>query len=182
MTATCRIRGCGQPTAGPRFTACAQCLLGNKPHQRRRDAAFAAVAEAAPIVRAPAGATSFDFVVPGVPVTKNDWHEPVRRHGKATFLVTPKARAWMQWVALCGARAKPPGWPMEAAYGLELLSVFISPRADNSGPLELVKDALQGVLWDNDVRVKDTRCRIGPADAAHARLEVSVHLLPKEGA
>lgn len=170
--ALCKNRGCGNPVAGPRFTACGPCLMGNRPAMRRKVAAAAAV-EAMPAMPAEPGAWAFR--VPGSPMSVNRAWRAVR--GRGAIRKAPEALEWQRAVRLYAARARPAGWDLAGTFEVEVRSIFARHGADADNPVKLVLDALQGLAFANDSQVTTVTARKA-VDPAAARLECVIRRLP----
>ena len=116
------------------------------------------------------------FTVPGKPVGKNQ-RNAVNRAG--AVYRTREADGWMEEVRLTGLRARrAAGWPADTLIPKRVrvtVRVYGS-RHDAGAVLVLVKDALEGVFYDNDRIVCDGRGE--PADPkGEPRTEIDVELL-----
>jgi len=91
------------------------------------------------------------FTVPGAPVPCAR-PRVVRQAGRAPRTLMP-ARTVQYERQVRAAVVRPPGWPLDAQYGL-LVQVFRARRAgdwDNFG--KSISDGLTGVLWGDDGQV-----------------------------
>lgn len=111
------------------------------------------------------------FTVSGAPVT---WKRTNRVDGRS---LTPKGqRAYQNAIAMRGRAARPSTWPLDARYRLVVTAYRASDQGDWDNYGKNVSDALEGVLWSNDRRVKDGRCVL-EIDRERPRLEVVVEVM-----
>jgi hypothetical protein len=168
--AVCATRGCRNPPAsvGPRaLTRCVSCLSG----ARRLDKFNAQIAavEALPPMVVPEGA--WGFRVPGSP---RSWNNALIR-GRGRPYLASWAREWKRTLGVYAMRARPAGWPLDAAYRVDIRSWFATAAADVDGPVKLVLDALTGIAWRDDKLVVHAP-PWKQVDKVAPRLEVVVRL------
>lgn len=117
------------------------------------------------------------FTVEGQPVPKAR-----ARSGKGGRHYTPeRTRAYERAIGLAAlqARQRVDGvWPRDRLYSV-LVDVTPKDRRsfDGSNVLKSVEDAMNGIVYDDDRQVKDTRCRVSAPDAARPRVEITVEVL-----
>lgn len=169
--AKCATRGC-KNTPPPRFTKCADCLLGKK-RLDKFAAQRAAVDELPPLAAVPDG---FAFRVAGSPVA---WNNALVRPRQGRPFLTDRAREWKKAVATYATAARPREWSLNGLFAVEIHSTFSRSNADADGPLKLIIDALQGVAYDNDrqVRKYSGSKSVNPA-APH--VVITIQCLPRE--
>ena len=94
----------------------------------------------------------FSFVVPGEPVPKARARVSIRA-GKVRTHTPARTQNYEATVRLCGAAARPSGWPMRARYAVEITARRGAARSDLDNIVKAATDALHTVAWQNDSRV-----------------------------
>ncbi len=109
------------------------------------------------------------IIIPGIPVSVNGaW----RHGGRRTFL-TDRARLWKDEVAWA-ARAAHRGKPIATFVSLVLRPFFPDHRQRDLANVEkLATDALQGIVFENDVQIEEIHMFKGH-DSENPRLEITV--------
>jgi Holliday junction resolvase RusA-like endonuclease len=137
------------PPNRPDWRKCPACTFGGGAHAARRRYG---PAPAYPLP--PATPTKVTWVVPGPPLSVNRVHGLAFKNGKRVMYFTKEGKAYKLSVAAHALQALGRvQWDRTRRYALTLIEYFDNPRADSDNPLKVVKDALQGVLFDNDVQV-----------------------------
>jgi Holliday junction resolvase RusA-like endonuclease len=113
------------------------------------------------------------FTVPGLTCSTNATY--LRGRGRS-FYKSEKAHEFQQRVALFAAQAMRRRRLIDEPCGYQVDVYFKNPRADLSGPVKLLEDALNGIVWkdDNLVRAMAWRKHL---DAEIPRLMVEVYTL-----
>lgn len=114
--------------------------------------------------------TTYSFVVQGPPQPKQR-----ARSGKGGRHYTPAATVrYESVVRAIGSLRKPPAWPMDGIYHLQVVAYFADRRPrDIDNVVKAVSDALNRVAFDDDnqvVRVSAEK----HVDPANPRTEVTV--------
>lgn len=121
---------------------------------------------------------SLTFTIPGKPSTRHRG----KRFGKGqrSSYRDPVYEVWKATVAMYAQHAKPRGWPMHARgprggkrpmlYAVTIVGYYTGAGYDADN-LRGIPDALEGVLWPNDRRVKPVTYDCRHTDGAD-RVEV----------
>lgn len=126
----------------------------------------------------PATSDEVTFIVPGRPLSINRMHGIRWHNGRRQFFTTPEGRRYQDSVKAHALSALGTvHWNRTREYELTIVSFFDNRRADSDNPLKVIKDALQGVLWDNDVQVQSDHASKA-IDKIAPRAVISVRALP----
>jgi len=113
------------------------------------------------------------FTVPGRPV-------PWQRTGKGKRgqrYTQAESRAYKALIGFYALAARPPGWPLDARYSLQVWFYGAHGNTDGSNVLKQIEDACQrGILWNDDRQIDST----GPSKRCHGgepRVEVEVEVI-----
>jgi Holliday junction resolvase RusA-like endonuclease len=114
----------------------------------------------------PALPLSIEIVVPGSPVSVNQTYAVASRGGR--FYKRAVANTFQERIrSLAFAQAQRDGWLLRfKRIPIYVLIVARNIRHDIDGPVKLVLDALQGVLYENDSQIQELHVyrRDGPGD------------------
>lgn len=122
------------------------------------------------------------FTIPGPPVPNErarkgkggHWYTPARTRAYRAHVSRFAHHAVARWAFKYGER-----WPMDATY--RVTATFYMPtrrRADGDNLIKGVKDAVTGLVWDDDSQVKDGRA-IVEHDRENPRAEVTVEIVER---
>lgn len=132
------------------------------------------------------------FVVPGEP---RSWKRSVpvaRRNGKIAIVKSSSQRTNQHTIAAYGLQARPRGWRTDwNAYKVEIRVHRAGYNGDGDNAIKECMDSLQapmvrkgasragrGILWDDDVQIKDGRFIITEGvDPKDARLEIYAEMI-----
>lgn len=149
---------------------CMACTLSPNHHRAARYGK-------APPAPTQASAEHVTFTVPGSPLSVNRVHGIGFRGGKRVMYATAQGRRYKLSVQAHALQALGRiQWDRTRQYELALECYFDNPRSDVDNPIKVVQDALQGVLWDNDVAVVSTSSR-KVVDRTAPRLVVTVRAI-----
>jgi Holliday junction resolvase RusA-like endonuclease len=121
------------------------------------------------------------FTVPGEPVPcGRPRSRIVTPYGKAPFIQTypdPKSDAYEKAVGLVARASRPTGWRTDwAAYEVRIRVFQALRRGDADNLAKAPIDGCQGVLWDNDRRIRKLVVEVAD-DLVNPRLEVLATML-----
>lgn len=101
---------------------------------------------------------------------------------KSGHAFTPKkTRKYEKRVGWMAKRSKPHGWPMDAYYQLRVEAVYPNHQvADGDNIHKAIRDGLEGVLYNNDIRVRKTATEVvTDPDCGNGYVRVQVLVLNK---
>lgn len=162
-----------ETTLGRPWDKCGPCTMGGGAH-----AALSRFGAAPAFGLLRATPDLVQWVVPGPPLSVNRVHRMGFVRGKRIMYFTAQGKAYKVSV---GAHALAAlgrvHWDRTRRYTLELVLYFDRASADSDNPLKVIKDALQGVLWDNDNQVLQDHTR-KEIDKAAPRFVATVRACP----
>ena len=124
------------------------------------------------------GPPAIQFRVDGSPIATNAAY---RRRGKGPGMyLTTEAKFWKQCVEYHAQKAMLREDPYEGDVGVSIDLLLPNPRQDVDGPIKLILDAMEGIVYHNDSQVRSISVRKFPSVPAKPGAEILVYRIDHE--